>query len=167
MLNIWPISFPTPVQEGFAATASSITRSADAQLNPWTIITSPFFNSGSFDTTSGNYTVPATGRYGLKATINYNLGAVIQVTLGSGIMPYFSVRRSAPAATDLITGYLPVLDVNISLVNIRAILQASTVTLSGEVELNAGDVVGLYYFADTFNLSLTFGPVYWSINRIT
>jgi hypothetical protein len=47
-----------------------------------------------------------------------------------------------------------------------------TVTLSGEVELAAGDVIGLFYEADGLTIPLNLGGtgapgIVWSINRLT
>lgn len=166
MLNIWPLAIPDAAQEGFSAFVSSISMSADTQLKPWTV-TSPYFNSGNLNATTGNYTVPATGRYFIAATVSYTLNSALTLSLGAGITPWFIVRRSAPSSRDLITGLLPLLNVAVTLLTLRAVLGAGTVTLTGEVQLNAGDTVGLYYVADGMTLTLSIDSAVWSINRIT
>ncbi|GLB24773.1 hypothetical protein LXJ15735_10140 [Lacrimispora xylanolytica] len=67
---------------------------------------------------------------------------------------------------------VPVLNVNVTLLTLRAILGNGTVTLSGDVELTAGDVIGLFYNSDGLGLNLNLGGnnssgVVWSIHRMT
>lgn len=162
---------PNVTTEGFSATIPSLTVNAGQQLTGWSVA-APFFNSGNFNTTTGNYTVPATGVYSIQATINYVTTAVISAVLGGGINPSFVVRRSAPTVTNLISGLFPVLNVSIVLLlTLRTILGNGTVTLAGEVRLNQGDVVGLYYVDNGLSVSLNLGGsgsgIVWSINRIT
>lgn len=71
----------------------------------------------------------------------------------------------------MITGLFPVLNVNVALVlSLRTVLGNGTVTLAGDVELTAGDTVGLFYVADGLTLTLDLGgpsaPVTWSIHQI-
>ena len=156
--------------EGFSAVLSTLTLSAGAQLTGWAVA-SPYFSSGNFNVSTGNYTVPTTGRYMIYATINYSTTAALSASLGSNINPAFVIKRTSPTTTNLITGLFPVLNVNIALVlTLRAVLGSGTVTLAGEVQLNAGDVVGLYYVDSGLGLSLNLGGasnvVVWSINQI-
>lgn len=157
--------------EGFSATTSALNVSAGRQLTGWSTA-APYFNSGNFNATTGNYTVPETGVYSIQATINYTTAAAISVVLGAGINPSFVVRRSSPTVTALITGLFPVLNVSIALLlTLRTILGNGTVTLAGEVQLNAGDVVGLYYVDNGLTVNLNLGGagsgIVWSINRIS
>ncbi len=157
--------------EGFSATISALSVNAGRQLTGWSTA-APYFNSGNFNTTTGNYAVPETGVYSIQATINYVTTAAISVVLGSGINPSFVVRRSSPTVTNLITGLFPVLNVSIALLlTLRTILGNGTVTLTGEVRLNAGDVVGLYYVDNGLTVNLNLGGagsgIVWSINRIS
>lgn len=134
---------------------------------------SPYFSDPNFNAVTGNYTVPVTGRYAIKATINYATTAVLSITLGAAVNPAFVVQRTSPIATALITGLFPVLNVNIALVlTLRAILGSGTVTLAGDVTLNAGDVIGLFYAANGLTLSLNLGSgatngIVWSIHELT
>ncbi len=162
---------PTVITEGFSAFLSTLSLAASSQLTGWTV-TAPYFDSANFNETTGNYTVPETGVYIIQATINYTTTAAISLNLGAGVNPSFVVRRTSPTVTDLITGLFPVLDVNVALVlTLRAILGNGTVTLAGEVELNANDVVGLFYEADGLTVALDLGGagsgIIWSINRLT
>lgn len=62
---------------------------------------------------------------------------------------------------------MPILDVNIALIlTIRTILSSATVTLSGDVELQAGEEVGLYYEADGLTLGFS-TDIVWSIHRLS
>ncbi|MFD2882106.1 hypothetical protein ACFTAO_49835 [Paenibacillus rhizoplanae] len=66
----------------------------------------------------------------------------------------------------------PLLNVNIALLlSLRTILGNGTVTLAGEVELTAGDVIGLFYEADGLTIPLDLGGVssgiVWSVHRLT
>lgn len=161
---------PTVTSEGFSAFLSTFSVTASSQLTGWSVA-SPYFNSGNFNPATGNYTVPVTGRYIIEATINYATTAVITITLGAGINPAFVVQRSSPTVTSLITGLLPILNVNIILIlSLRSILGSGTVTLAGEVQLNAGDIIGLYYAANGLTIGLNLGGsgsgIVWSVNRI-
>lgn len=70
-------------------------------------------------------------------------------------------------ATDLNSGLMPVLDVNVPLVlTLRTILGSGTVTLESEVALSAGDVVGLFYEADGLAISINIRDVVWSVHQI-
>ena len=161
---------PTVTSEGFSAFLSTASVSASSQLTGWSVA-APYFNSGNFNPTTGNYTVPATGRYIIEATINYATTAVITIALGAGINPAFVVQRSSPTVTSLITGLFPILNVNIALIlSLRTILGSGTVTLAGEVQLNAGDIIGLYYVANGLTVGLNLGGsgsgIVWSVNQI-
>ena len=161
---------PVLTGEGFSATLPSTTVSASSQLVGWSVGT-PYFNGGNFNPSTGNYTVPTTGRYLIQATINYATTAVISAALGTGINPAFVVQRTSPTTTNLITGLFPVLNVNIALIlSLRTILGSGTVTLAGEVRLNAGDVIGLFYVANGLTIGLNLGGAsngtIWSINQI-
>ena len=150
----------------------SVATATSTQLAGWTV-TPPYFDSATFDEVTGNYTVPDTGVYLIQATINYSTTAAITVTLGAGVNPAFVVRRTSPTTTDLISGLFPILNIDVALViTLRAILGSGTVTLAGEVELAAGDVIGLFYEADGLTLPLDLGGaddpgIVWSINRLT
>ena len=161
---------PTATSEGFSAFLSTASVSASSQLTGWSVA-APYFNSGNFNPATGNYTVPATGRYIIEATINYATTAVITIALGAGINPAFVVQRSSPTVTSLITGLFPILNVNIALIlSLRTILGSGTVTLAGEVQLNAGDIIGLYYVANGLTVGLNLGGsgsgIVWSVNQI-
>ncbi len=137
-------------------------------------MTSPYFDSGNFDEATGDYTVPADGRYSIEVTLNYTT-APITATIGTA-EPTIVVQRTSPTTDDLISGYFPVLNIDVALVlTIRAILGNGLVTLAGEVELAAGDVIGLFYVSDTLALTLNLGAavspggpgIFWSILRMT
>jgi hypothetical protein len=145
---------------------------ASQQLINWDT-TSPYYTSANFNAATGDYTVPTTGRYSIEATINYQTTAAITVNLGAGIDPAFVVRRTSPVVTDLITGLFPVLNVDVLLLlTLRAVLGNGTVTLTGEVELDAGDVIGLFYEADGLTIAIDLGGVggegiIWSVHQLT
>lgn len=162
---------PTITEEGFSATIPALNVTTGRQLTGWSTAP-PYFNSGNFNATTGNYTVPATGVYSIQATINYTTVAAINAVLGSGINPSFAVRRTSPTVTNLIAGLFPVLNVSIALLlTLRTILGNGTVTLAGEVSLNQGDVVGLYYVDNGLSVNINLGGsgsgIIWSINRIS
>ncbi|KGK89021.1 hypothetical protein DP73_11605, partial [Desulfosporosinus sp. HMP52] len=158
--------------EGFGAFLPAVSTAASTQLAGWTV-TSPYYDSATFDEITGNYTVPATGTYAVEATVNYSTTAAITLSLGAGVTPAFVVRRTSPIVTDLISGLFPVLNVNVALVlTLRTILGDGTVTLSGSVELTAGDVVGLFYEANGLTVPLDLGGagapgIIWSMFRLS
>ncbi|MED4130039.1 hypothetical protein [Shouchella miscanthi] len=151
---------------------SSATISASGQLTAWTT-DSPFYTGTGFDPVTGNYTVPATGRYSIKSIINYRTTAALAAQIGTGVNPSFTIQRISPNPTTITTGLIPILDVNILLLlTLRVILGSGEVTLVTDVQLNAGDVLGVFYVSSglTINLSIgTFVPAgtIWSVHRIT
>ncbi|GBF74819.1 hypothetical protein PA598K_03187 [Paenibacillus sp. 598K] len=134
-------------------------------------VANPYYNNGTFNPSLGNFTVPTTGRYSIKATINYATTAALTASIGPGINPNFVVRRTNSPVTDLVTGLFPILNVNILLgLSLRAILGSGTVTLAGDVQLNAGDIIGLFYEANGLTIAINIGGgspgVVWSMHRI-
>ncbi|MHA6485452.1 hypothetical protein ACX1C1_26515 [Paenibacillus sp. strain BS8-2] len=160
-----------PFLDGFSAYLGTQSTSTSVQLANWTV-TAPLFGSPDFNTTTGNYTVPESGRYWLAATVNYSLTSPVSIGIGGSIFPYFQVRRSAPTSTVLVSSLLPVLNLNVTLLNIRAVLGNAAVTLAGEADLDAGDVIGLYYVANGLTLTINIGlgavnGVTWVVQRLT
>ncbi len=135
-------------------------------------MTSPYFDSPTFNEATGNYTVPATGRYSIAATINYSTTTIVTVSLNTNINPEFVVRRTLPSNLDLIRGQLPLTNFTILTVTLRSVLGNGAITLAGEVELSANEVIGLFYNADGMTLTLAIGggePAgsVWSMYRLT
>jgi len=163
---------PSVIDQGFSAFKPTLILSSSSQIGTWTV-DAPYYDNVSFNTNSGTFTVPATGRYSIKATINYSTTAALTATLGASVNPAFVIRRITPVSTVLISGLAPILNVNIlGLLSLRAILGNGIVTLVGDVELNAGDSVGLFYEADGLPISLNLGGVdnqgiTWSVFRLT
>ncbi|SDD39079.1 hypothetical protein SAMN02799630_03567 [Paenibacillus sp. UNCCL117] len=141
-----------------------------ATLSGWNV-SSPFYSGTGFNNTTGKYTVPATGRYSIKATVNYSTTAAITISQGAGVDPAFVIRSTNNG--DMITGQLPVLNVNVALVlTLRTILGSATVTLDGEVDLMQGDVIELVYVPDGLTIPINVGGnsnqgVVWSIHQMT
>jgi len=161
---------PTVTTNGFSAELSSAqSLSANGQLTGWTT-TAPYFSNGAFNATTGNYTVPTTGNYLITATINYTTNAAIAASLGSSVIPAFMVQRSSPSTNNLVTAYFPTLNISVTLLTLRAVLGNASVSIAGEVQLNAGDVIGLYYVANGFTTGITVGgasnQVVWSVNQL-
>ncbi|WP_236338955.1 hypothetical protein [Paenibacillus plantiphilus] len=163
---------PNFAAEGFSAFLATLTLAASGQLTNWSVA-NPYYGNANFNPVTGNYTIPVTGRYSIAATINYSTTAAISAVLGAGINPFFVVQRTSPAVTNLVSGLLPILNVNIVLLlTLRAVLGNGAVTLAGEVTLSAGDVVGLFYNANGLTISLNIGSgatngVVWSMHEIT
>ena len=154
---------------GFSATTTAAGVAASTQIGNWTV-TLPYFNDTSFAPATGTFTVPTTGKYSISATISYQTTTALTVNLGPGVDPAFVVRRITPA-TDLIEGLFPVLNASIlAVLTARVILGNGTVTLTGDVELTAGDTVGLFYVANGLTVPLDLGgagsPIVWSIHQI-
>lgn len=158
--------------DGFSAFLPALSTATSIQLAGWTV-TPPYYDSATFDEATGNFTVPTTGRYTINATINYSTAAALSISLEEGVNPAFVVQRTSPTTTQLISGLFPVLNVNVALVlTLRAILGNGTVTLTGDLELTAGDVIGLFYAANGLTAALDLGGagtpgIVWSIHRIS
>ena len=156
---------PNVANQGFSATTSLTGISTGLTFTNWTV-TSPYYGNANFNATTGQYTVPTTGKYSMSAIINTATVAAISVILGSGINPSFAIRRTSPTTTTLLNGLMPVLNVNIALLlTLRTILGNSSVTLSGDVQLNAGDIVSLQYLDNGLTVSLNLTST-WSIHEI-
>lgn len=165
-------SVPAPVNDlGFSATLNSVTTNTTTQLTGWSV-TNPSYTTSGFNPTTGNFTVPATGTYAIETTINYNLAAATSASVGSVVNPYFEVRKVAPVTSSLISGYLPMLNVNVVLVlTLKTVLDRGAVTLSRNVILNEGDVIGLFYLSSGFTPSINIGGgltpgVSWAIRKL-
>ncbi|WP_222622729.1 stalk domain-containing protein [Paenibacillus sp. PAMC21692] len=156
--------------EGFSASLVPTTVTNTQTLSGWNVA-SPFYANLGFDPATGQFVVPATGRYAIKATVNYKTTAAVTISLGAGIDPYFAVQRVSPMESTLVSGVIPILNVNVALVlSLRAPLGSATVTLDGEVYLNAGDVLELKYFDDGMTFPLDIGnntPTTWSIHQLS
>ncbi|MNJ52882.1 hypothetical protein D3C77_482460 [compost metagenome] len=105
------------------------------------------------------------------ATVNYATTTAIGASLGNAINPSFIVRRTAPIVTDLISGLFPILNTSLLVLTLRAILGSGTITIAGELELTAGDTLGLFYNASALTISIDLGGndsgIVWSMHRIT
>ena len=134
------------------------------QLTGWAV-NAPFYADTAFDAASGNFVVPTTGTYKIGGVVNYSTIAAVTVSMGAGVNPAFEVRRNGGDV--LAQAKLPILNVNVALVlTLRTVLGSSAVPLDAEVQLNAGDVVGLYYNASGLALGLNLQETNWSIHRI-
>jgi hypothetical protein len=156
---------PNPLQDGFSAFLSALSTAASVQLTGWTV-TSPYFTTANFNAASGNYTVPVTGLYSIQATTNYITNSIITASIGANVNPAIAVRRTSSSATNLITGLFPLINVNIALLTLRAVLGGGAITTVGEVKLTAGDTVQLFYDADAMTVALTLQNTVWSVYRL-
>lgn len=150
--------------EGFSASGATTQILSSTLFKDWNV-DSPYYANSSFDLATGIFTAPATGKYAVHATVNYKTNSSVSVSIGRGIDPVFLVKKNGN--TDLIKGYMPILDVNIALIlTLRTVLSSATVTLTGDVELQEGDKVELYYEAD--GLILDFNTdIVWSIHQLS
>jgi hypothetical protein len=163
------INLPAPT--GFSALIAGRTVSGSTQFADWQIISPPRFNFGGFNPITGIFTVPSTGIYSVKATIFYMLSAIPVLSLNANF-PLFTVRNVNSAA-GLVTGLLPVLHMNAggAVGELRAILDAATVTLADDLLLIAGDNIALYYEPDGLNIPLLIGNrspgIVWSVLKLS
>ncbi|WP_145921904.1 stalk domain-containing protein [Paenibacillus sp. O199] len=150
--------------EGFSVTGTTYSINSSTLFSNWNEA-SPYYGSPTFNPATGIFTAPDTGRYSIHATVNYKIDAPISVSIGRGIDPVFTVKKNGNI--DLIKGYMPFLDVNIALIlTMRTVLGSATVTLTGDVELQAGDQVELYYEADGLPIGFS-TDIVWSIHRLS
>jgi hypothetical protein len=156
---------PNILTEGFSAFLSSVSTSSSTYLSSWTV-SSPHFSSTNFNASTGLYTVPVTGIYFIEAEANYITNAAITISLDAGVNPAFVIRRTSPTTDDLISSYLPLINVNIVALSLRAVLGGAAVGLTGGLSLTAGDVLRFYYNADGMTVSLTLQNIFWSVYRL-
>lgn len=162
MIHLYELAglFPNILNEGFSAYISSVSAPSSLQLVAWNT-NSPYFSSTYFNGADGDYTVPITGIYSIEAIISYSTGTAISATTAT---PTFVVARTLPSVAILISGFLPL--INSISPDIRTILGNGTVTLSGILELTAGDRIVLLYDSDNIAVSLTLSNVLWSVYRL-
>lgn len=72
----------------------------------------------------------------------------------------------------LVNGLLPILNISVTLLTLRAVLGSGAVTLAAKVALNAGDVIGLFYAANGLTITLNLGigttnGIVWSVHELT
>lgn len=142
---------------GFSAQRPPTQNNANFQLGNWTFPNS-FYNGQGFDPITGTYTVPETGRYSIKAIVSYRSTIALSVSIGAGVNPSFQIRK-LNETTPLISSLLPVVNLGLTIVSIRAILGSATVALIGDVELEKGDQIGLFYNTSGLNILLDIGGV--------
>lgn len=150
--------------EGFSVTGTTYSINSSTLFSNWSEA-SPYYGSPTFNPATGIFTAPDTGRYAIHATVNYKIDAPINISIGRGVDPTFTVKKNGNI--DLIKGYMPFLDVNIPLIlTMRTVLGSATVTLTGDVELQAGDQVGIYYESDGLPIGFS-TDIVWSIHRLS
>jgi collagen type VII alpha len=164
MLQVYQIAVPNIMEEGFSALISSVSSSIGLRFQNWTV-DSPNFGSTNFNTTTGIYTVPATGRYSIEAIINYDTDLAIDASIG--VNPFFAVEFTS-SFEKIISGLLPLNNISVLALTLRAILGGGAVTLAGEANLTLGDTLGLYYDTNGMTgITLNFSNIVWSVYRIT
>lgn len=156
--------FPNVLNEGFSCGKALLATSASVKISGWNDA-APYFASTNFNVSTGNYTVPVDGVYTLNATISYSTNAAITGSIGSS-NPTFQIRRISPTSTTLISGQFPMLNIKVALIDIRSILGGGTVNMTGSVKLSQGDILDLYYNADTITIGMTLQNIVWSVYRI-
>ena len=159
----------------FSASNTILNVNTTTQITDFSV-SDPFYTGSGFSAASGDYTVPDTGKYSVKVTVNYNTTSSISTSLGASIYPYFVLRRTSPTTTNLLSGDFPILNVNVALIlTLRTILGAGQIVFSGDIDLTAGDVIGLFYEANGLTVTLDFisadndttGPgIVWSMFEI-
>jgi hypothetical protein len=128
--------------------------------NPWSVAL-PYYNDGSFNTSTGVFTVPYTGMYQINATIPYST-----YTMGTSIgssLPNFAIQVNGTTilASDMPSyGTLP-----------RYTSTDATASMGGQFFLTAGSQVTLSYVANGNTVGYDFGPsaarpAVWSMRRI-
>lgn len=90
-----------------------------------------------------------------------------------GPPPAFVVRRIAPNPTDLISRLFPVIAISVAgLINVRGVLGNGMVSMSGDVYLEEGDEIAIFYESSGLTINLTLGGgeqsnTVWSVHKIT
>ena len=163
---------PVFAEVGFSALRAPIGTAGSTQLGGWTV-SDPYYSGADFNPTTGTYTVPSTGRYSIKATISYTTTVALGLSINNS-NPSFVVRKISPTATPLVTGLFPVINLGLSVlvpINVRGILGNGTVTLGGDVHLNANDTIGLFYVADGLTININIGGgapgTVWSVHKLS
>ena len=163
---------PVFAEVGFSALRAPIGTAGSTQLGGWTV-SDPYYGGADFNPTTGTYTVPSTGRYSIKATISYTTTVALGLSINNS-NPSFVVSKILPAPTPLVTGLFPIINLGLNLlvpINVRGILGNGTVTLGGDVHLNANDTIGLFYVADSLTINITIGGgapgTVWSVHKLS
>lgn len=161
---------PPFATDSFSAYIPGTTITNSGQITNWTI-SDPYYGHANFNAATGVFTVPTTGRYAISAVINYVTNVAVSISLGNTVNPYFAIQRIAPTSTVLLTGLIPILNISVTILQIRGILGNGCVTISGDVFLNAGDTIGLFYVSSGSTIQLFLGNsgtngIFWSMHRI-
>lgn len=156
---------------GFSAFHTALTvNNTETPITGYDETAEGYYSGTGFSPVNGIFTVPETGRYEVQIMINYSTTAALNIGIGTS-NPAFVLRRTTPSVTDLMTGTFPVLNVDLLLITIRTILGSGTITIVGDIELNQGDTVGLFYEADGIGIELDIGGpddegIVWSMHKI-
>lgn len=163
-----PFSYgPSPAAPmGFSATAGNLTVTSSSQISAFSTL---YSEGGGFEPVSGNYIVPASGIYRVSAVVNYATAAALSASLGAGVDPRIALMVNG---VETLTGLFPILNVNVALVlTLRTILGNGAVVISGDIPLEAGDVLGLEYLSDGLTVNINLGGggaangVVWSVRK--
>lgn len=171
--NIGPTG-PTAATVAFSAKLNSFvlpSGGTNTQLTGWTV-TNPYYTGTGFNAVTGNFVVPISGNYSVKVALNYDAG-LLTAGIGAGIIPGFLIQRSSAPGTGLLSGSIPLLNVNILLVlNLRVIIGSGQVVLAGDLNLTAGDILQLMYVPNGIGVTLNLGGAtlppgaVWSVHSL-
>jgi hypothetical protein len=148
----------------FSATLSNFTLEGlgDTQLSNWST-SFPFYPGTGFTESTGTFVAPATGKYTIKMVLPYQ-APTSTLNLGSGVSPLFQINQTFPASSILLSNNLPVIDVNLgSPVIFRTLINTAYVVLEGDVLLNVGDNLNVFYISTEIGTNLTLNDAVWSM----
>ncbi|GIP17945.1 hypothetical protein J40TS1_35870 [Paenibacillus montaniterrae] len=143
---------------------------AGGTLTAWTDA-APYIPTGSFDPTTGVYTVPATAHYAIGATVNYSLPTAA-TGIAANVNPTLTIQSGA---TVLLTGTFPIFNTNAQGVDLRTILGNGTIVMTGDFALTSGETITMHYNDGGLTTPVDFGTgatndgngITWSIRQIS
>jgi hypothetical protein len=87
--------------------------------------------------------------------LNYNTSGPVTTSIGANINPVFSLRLNG---VSILSGTIPVFDVNIALVlTLRTILASGQVIIEDNLELTTGDILDIVYEPDGLTIQMNIG----------
>ncbi len=134
-----PVKDPKPPLTGFSAsTANQLINSSSTGISGWAFdnLNNSFLSSGS------SFIALKAGLYHVSTVTNFSHAAPSSTSISSSVAPRMTISVNGVAS---LYGNFPILDVNLTLLTLRTLLNRGTVPIDGIIQVEVGDIVTLSY----------------------